>query len=86
MGNALKRFRETGQNSRKELRSKKNHSITGNEIRNFNRQVRNVSISKRTVRRKLNECNLRALYPAHAPLLYTAHKMSKLSLAKDHFN
>lgn len=64
----------------------RNRGITGNEIKNLIRQVRHVSISSRTVRRRLNESNLRARHPARVPLLTTAHKMARLRFAQDHVN
>lgn len=68
------------------LQALRNRSITGNEIGNLIRQTRNLTISSRTVRRRLNEGNLRARHPARVPLLTTAHKMDRLRFAQDHVN
>uniref|UniRef100_T1HBA4 HTH_Tnp_Tc3_2 domain-containing protein n=1 Tax=Rhodnius prolixus TaxID=13249 RepID=T1HBA4_RHOPR len=64
----------------------RNRSITGNEIKSLIRQVRNVSISSRAVRRRLNEGNLRARHPARGPLFTTVHKMTRLQFAREHVN
>lgn len=48
--------------------------------------VRNVSVSRWTVRRRLAEQDLTAHRPANGPKLTTAHKQARLQFARSHLN
>ncbi|RZC32006.1 HTH Tnp Tc3 2 domain containing protein, partial [Asbolus verrucosus] len=54
--------------------SLRNRHMTAVEIRNRLHRVREVNVSERTVRRRLNEANLLARRPATGPELLRAHR------------
>lgn len=62
----------------------RNRFLTGNELKNRLRDVRNVEVSSRTVRRRLNGFGLTARHPAKGPLLTREHKRARLDFAREH--
>ena len=57
---------------------------TATEARNRLREVRNVVVSERTVRRRLAERDLGAFRPAQVPKLHAAHKRNRLQFARQY--
>lgn len=64
----------------------RNRFLTAVEARNQLFEVRNNSISERTVRRRLAEQNLVARRPAKAPKLEVHHRRARLQFAREHLN
>uniref|UniRef100_A0A170UM01 Transposable element tcb2 transposase n=1 Tax=Triatoma infestans TaxID=30076 RepID=A0A170UM01_TRIIF len=56
----------------------RNRFVNSNQIRHLIADVRNVHISSRTVRRRLNKANLVSRIPATGPLLTRAHRVARL--------
>lgn len=64
----------------------RNRSLTSNQLRHSIAVVRDVHISSRTVRRRLNEANLASRRPATGPLLTRAHRVARLQYSHEHVN
>lgn len=64
--------------------SLRNRHLTAVQIRNELQHVRNVNISERTVRRRLNEANLFCRRPATGPELTREHRVARLRFAREH--
>lgn len=62
----------------------RNRFCTAVEARNQLFEVRGVSVSERTVRRRLAEQNLLARRPAKAPKLEAHHRRARLQFAREH--
>lgn len=61
-------------------------TVTSTQLQGMIRQVRNVNISSRTVRRRLIEVNLSNRRPATGPLLTPRHRSLRLRFARNHVN
>ncbi|XP_044765377.1 uncharacterized protein LOC123321711 [Coccinella septempunctata] len=59
---------------------------TASEARNRLFEVRNISVSLRTIRRRLAERDFRAYRPARVPELATVHRRARLEFAREHIN
>lgn len=66
--------------------SLRNRHLTAVETRNELQHVRNVNVSERTVRRRLNEANLVSRRPATGPELLREHRVARLQFAREHQN
>lgn len=66
------------------LQTLRNRRQTAVQTRNQLVEVRNINISERTVRRRLNEVGLRSYVPAKAPKLDVAHRVARLGFARQH--
>lgn len=66
------------------MQTLRNRRQTAVRTRNLLEEVRNVRISERTVRRRLNEVNLRSYVPAKAPKLERSHRVARLAFAREH--
>lgn len=55
-------------------------------IRNELQRVRQVAVNEITVRRRLNEVNLRARRPATGPELLRQHRVNRLLFSQEHIN
>lgn len=64
----------------------RNRFTTASEARNRLFEVRNVSVSKRTIRRRLAERGLSAGRPARVPELTATHRRARLGFAREHVN
>lgn len=64
----------------------RNRFTTATEARNRLFEVRNVSVSIRTIRRRLAERDLRAFRPARVPELTIAHRRARLRFAQQYSN
>lgn len=62
----------------------RNRFSTATEVRTRLFEVRNVSVSERTIRRRLAERNLRAFRPARAPQLLPQHRRARLAFAREY--
>lgn len=68
------------------LSTVRRRTTTSTELQALIRQVRDVHISSRTVRRRLGEANLNSRRPVSGPLLTARHKLARLRFARDHVN
>lgn len=66
--------------------SLRNRHLTGVSVQQQLREVRGVSVSQWTVRRRLREANLIPRRPARGPKLTTAHRQARLEFAREHIN
>jgi transposase len=64
----------------------RNRYLTAVEIRNHLQHVRNVNVSERTIRRRLNAANLVSRRPATGPELQRHHRVARLRFAREHEN
>lgn len=64
----------------------RNRFLTAVEIRQRLHQTRGVNVSERTVRRRIEERNLRARRPARGPELERHHRVARLQFAREHSN
>lgn len=64
----------------------RNRFLTAVEITTRLRLIRNVTVSERTVRRRIEERNLRARRPARGPALLRRHRVARLRFARLHVN
>ena len=64
----------------------RNRHQTAVGARNDLERVRGVSVSERTVRRRLEERGLRARRPASGPQLLPRHRRARLEFAREHLN
>lgn len=64
--------------------SLRNRRLNSVQLQHRLREVRRVSISRWTVRRRLHESNLRAHRAAIGPVLSRAHRQARLQFARDH--
>lgn len=64
----------------------RNRFTTASEARNRLFEVRNVSVSLRTIRRRLAEKGLGSFRPARVPELTSAHRRARLAFAREHLN
>lgn len=62
----------------------RNRRVTSTLLNNELLTVRNVAISSRTVRRRLNEGGLSSRVPAVKPLLTREHRVQRLNFARNH--
>lgn len=62
----------------------RNRHATAVEIRSDLQHVRNINVSERTIRRRLNEANLGNRRPATGPELSRAHRVARLRFAREH--
>lgn len=62
----------------------RNRFSTAPEVSTCLLEIRNVSVSERTIRRRLSEQNLRAFRPARAPLLLPRHRTARLDFAREY--
>lgn len=62
----------------------RNRRQTAVQTRNLLEEVRNVRVSERTVRRRLNEVGLKSYVPAKAPKLEVSHRVARLAFARYH--
>lgn len=68
------------------MQTLRNRRQTAIQTRNHLEEVRNVNVSERTVRRRLNEVGLKSYIPAKAPKLEVAHRVARLAFAREHRN
>lgn len=66
--------------------SLRNRRFTSSELSRALAAARNVIVSARTVRRRLNEGRLHSRRPATAPLLTREHRVMRLRFAREHVN
>lgn len=59
---------------------------TSTHLQGMLREVRNVQISTRTIRRRLNESQLTSRRPKKCPLLTRRHRVARLRFARQHAN
>ncbi|KAL0841209.1 hypothetical protein ABMA28_014946 [Loxostege sticticalis] len=64
----------------------RNRFLTAVEIRQRLQIARGVNVSERTIRRRMEEVNLRARRPARGPELLRQHRVARLQFARDHAN
>lgn len=64
----------------------RNRHTTAVEARNELQHVRNVNVSERTVRRRLQESTLYSRRPATGPELLRQHRVARLQFARQHQN
>lgn len=64
----------------------RNRFLTAVEIRQRLQMSRNVNVSERTVRRRMEEVDLRARRPARGPQLLPQHRSARLQFAREHAN
>lgn len=62
----------------------RNRFLTAVEIRQRLQVTRGVNVSERTVRRRIEECELRARRPARGPELERHHRTARLRFAREH--
>lgn len=62
----------------------RNRFCTATEARTRLFDVRNVSVSERTIRRRLAKTNLRAYRPARAPELLPQHRVARVAFAREY--
>lgn len=68
------------------LTSLRNRHLTGVDVQQELRQVRDVAVSQWTVRRRLKEANLTPRRPARGPKLTARHRKERLEFAREHIN
>lgn len=68
------------------LQALRKRTSNSTQLQGLIRQVRNVRISARTVRRRLNESGLASRRPKIAPLLTRRHRVARLQFARQHAN
>lgn len=64
----------------------RNRYLTAVEIRQRLQIVRGINVSERTVRRRMDEVNLRSRRPARGPELLREHRVARLRFAREHAN
>lgn len=64
----------------------RNRFLTAVEIRQRLQNIRGINVSERTVRRRMEEVNLRARRPARGPELLRQHRVARLRFAREHEN
>lgn len=64
----------------------RNRYLTAVEIRQRLQISRGVNVSERTVRRRMEEVNLKARRPARGPELLRQHRVARLQFAQEHAN
>lgn len=64
----------------------RNRFLTAVEIRQRLQIARGVNVSERTIRRRMEEVNLKARRPARGPELLRQHRVARLQFARDHAN
>ena len=64
----------------------RNRAHTGSDIRNQLKEVRQVTVSVKTVKRILNEGGLLSRKPAKVPHLETRHRVERLQFVKNYEN
>ncbi|KAL0895252.1 hypothetical protein ABMA27_011406 [Loxostege sticticalis] len=86
MQNALKRYQETGRYTRRP--DSGGVRCTSARVDRFIRLqiARGVNVSERTIRRRMEEVNLRARRPARGTELLRQHRVARLQFARDHAN
>lgn len=62
----------------------RNRRITGTVLKNDLANTRNLLVSSRTIRRRLNEAGLSSRRPAKKPLLTRQHRVQRLRFARNH--
>ena len=62
----------------------RNRFISASEIRSQLKEVRNVTVSLRTVRRRPAERNLKTFRPVQGPQLLPQHRRERLRFAREH--
>lgn len=68
------------------VRSLRERRATSVVLKNELRMTRGVNISDKTVRRRLNEADLRSRRPAKKPRLLRHHRRERLRFAREHLN
>jgi transposase len=66
--------------------SLRNRHSTAVQLRNELQHTRDVNISERTIRRRLNEANLFCRRPATGPELTREHRVARLQFAREHLH
>lgn len=64
----------------------RNRTLTSSEVRTALQEVRQVTVSTKTVRRRLKEARIGAYLPARGPLLTTGHRVARTNFARSHCN
>lgn len=64
----------------------RNRFLTAVEIRQRLQNVRGINVSERTIRRRMEEMNLRSRRPARGPELLRQHRAARLRFAREHVN
>lgn len=64
----------------------RNRFLTAVEIRQRLQTARGVNVSERTIRRRMEERDLRARRPARGPELLRHHRVARLRFAREHAN
>ena len=66
--------------------SLRNRHLTGVDVQQELRRVREVTVSQWTVRRRLKKANLTPKRPTRGPKLTTAHRQARLQFAREHLD
>ncbi|CAG9133644.1 unnamed protein product [Plutella xylostella] len=66
--------------------SLRNRHLTGVDVQQELRRVRQVTVSEWTVRRRLKEANLTPKRPASGPKLTAGHRQARLQFAREHLD
>ncbi|CAG9099885.1 unnamed protein product [Plutella xylostella] len=66
--------------------SLRNRHLTGVDVQQELRRVRQVAVSEWTVRRRLKEANLTPKRPASGPKLTAGHRQARLQFAREHLD
>lgn len=64
----------------------RNRTLTSSEVRTELQEVRGVTVSTKTVRRRLKSAGIKSHVPARGPLLTTCHRVARLNFARNHEN
>lgn len=64
----------------------RNRILTSSQVKTKLQEVRGVTISTKTVRRRLKAAGLRSHLPARGPLLATCHRVARVNFARIHEN
>lgn len=62
----------------------RNRTLTSSEVRSTLQDVRQVTISTKTVRRRLKEAGIKSYLPARGPLLTTDHRVARANFARSY--
>lgn len=62
----------------------RNRTLTSSEVRTRLQDVRNVTVSTKTVRRRLKSAGITSHVPARSPVLSTAHRVARVTFARNH--
>lgn len=64
----------------------RNRTLTSSEVKTTLQEVRQVTVSTKTIRRRIKEAGIGAYLPARGPLLTTGHRVARSIFARSHRN